>query len=135
MTRRTKTAVLISGSGSNMVALTKASKAHDYPASIDLVISNKPNALGLSKANGLSIETHVIDHTKFKTRLDFEQALDSRLRASNIEFVCCAGFMRVLSPWFVKRWQGRCINIHPSLLPKYKGLHTHQRALEAGDKD
>lgn len=135
MNRKVKTAIFISGSGSNMVALAKAAQSENFPAQISVVISNRPNADGLKKADALGIPTRSIDHTQFTSRQNFEKGLDAQLTALEIEFVCCAGFMRVLSPWFVRRWQGRCINIHPSLLPKYKGLNTHKRVLESGDKE
>ncbi len=128
-----KTAVLISGRGSNMVSLVNAAAAPDYPADIALVISNRPKAAGLAKAEDLSVQAMAIDHKAFNSRRDFERALDAVLRAADIELICCAGFMRVLSAEFVAGWTGRIINIHPSLLPKYKGLHTHRRALDAGD--
>jgi len=115
-----------------MDALIRASKAEGYPAKIVLVISNRPNADGLAKAQKHGITAICIDHKDYKTRKSFEQALDTALRSHKTELVCNAGFMRILSPWFVKRWQGRQLNIHPSLLPKYKGLHTHERVLEAG---
>lgn len=133
--RKVKTAVLISGRGSNMVALTKAAQAENYPADIRLVISNNPTAAGLEKAKSLGVTTLVIDHKTFPSRRKFELALEAVLREANIELVCCAGFMRVLTPWFVNRWENRLLNIHPSLLPKYKGLSTHQRAIDAGDKE
>ena len=132
-TSRIKTAILISGRGSNMVSIVEAARAHDYPAEITLVISNKPNALGLQKAKALGVQSMAIDHKAFKTRAEFETALDAVLREANIDLICCAGFMRVLSANFVEGWPGRILNIHPSLLPKYKGLNTHKRALEAGD--
>ena len=132
--RKIRTAVLISGRGSNMVALATAAHAEDYPAQINLVISNVPNAAGLAKAEELGISAFAIDHRAFSRRREFEIALDAALKDADIELVCCAGFMRVLTPWFVKRWENRLLNIHPSLLPKYKGLNTHQRALDAGDK-
>lgn len=131
--RKVRTAVLISGRGSNMVALTKAAQAEDYPAEIKLVISNRPKAAGLDKAKALGIKAIGIDHKTYQSRRKFEKALDDALREAKIELICCAGFMRVLTPWFVSRWEGRLLNIHPSLLPKYKGLDTHQRALDAGD--
>jgi len=133
MTKRLRTAVLISGRGSNMMALVEAAQAADYPADIALVISNKPEAEGLRRADAAGIAAVAIDHKAFETREAFERELDAALRAHDIEFVACAGFMRVLTAWFVSRWQGRLINIHPSLLPKYKGLHTHKRAIDAGD--
>ena len=133
--RKVKTAVLISGRGSNMVSLVKAARGKNYPAKINLVISNNPEAAGLDKALDLGVMAMAIGHKKFKTRKHFEIALDAVLKEAKIELICCAGFMRVLTPWFVSRWEGRLLNIHPSLLPKYKGLNTHQRALEAGDKE
>jgi len=116
-----------------MVALTKAAQAKDFPAEIALVISNIPEADGLKKAEELGVVAMTIDHKSFSSRQKFEKALDIVLREAKIELVCCAGFMRVLTPWFVGRWQNRLLNIHPSLLPKYKGLNTYQRALDAGD--
>lgn len=133
--RKVRTAVLISGRGSNMVALTKAAQADDYPAEISLVISNIPLAAGLEKAKELGVTAMTIDHKQFKSRRKFETALNAILQEAKIELVCCAGFMRVLTPWFVNQWENRLLNIHPSLLPKYKGLNTHQRAIEAGDKE
>lgn len=118
-----------------MVALTKASQDDDYPADIVLVISNIPKAAGLDKASALGVKAVTIDHKAFTSRRKFEVALDSALNDAEIELVCCAGFMRVLTPWFVNKWKGRLLNIHPSLLPKYKGLNTHQRAIEAGDRE
>lgn len=131
---RVKTAVLISGRGSNMAALAAAAQNPAFPAVINLVISNRPKAAGLSRAKNLGLDTLAIDHKKYAAREDFEAALDTALRGAGIDLICCAGFMRVLTPWFVTRWEGRMINIHPSLLPKYKGLHTHARAIAAGDK-
>ena len=128
-----RVAILISGRGSNMTALIEAAKAKDYPAEIVLVVSNRPDAAGLDRARSSGIPTAVIDHKKFGgDRGTFEQALDRELREQRIDLVCLAGFMRLLTPWFVNRWSGRMLNIHPSLLPQFKGLHTHRRALEAG---
>jgi phosphoribosylglycinamide formyltransferase 1 len=130
-----RVAILISGRGSNMTALIEAAKAKDYPAEIVLVLSNRPDAAGLNRARSLGIPTAVMDHTLFGgDRETFEQALDRELREQRIDLVCLAGFMRLLTPWFVNRWSGRMLNIHPSLLPQFKGLHTHRRALEAGVK-
>jgi phosphoribosylglycinamide formyltransferase-1 len=130
-----RVAILISGCGSNMTALIEAAKAKDYPAEIALVVSNRPDAAGLDRARSCGIPTAVIDHTTFGgDRETFEQALDRQLREQRIDLVCLAGFMRLLTPWFVNRWSGRMLNIHPSLLPQFKGLHTHRRALEAGVK-
>jgi phosphoribosylglycinamide formyltransferase-1 len=128
-----RVAVLISGRGSNMVALIEAARAPDYPAAIVLVVSNRPEAEGLARAREASIATAIVDHTRFGAdRETFERALDAELAAHRIDIVCLAGFMRLLSPWFVTRWSGRLLNIHPALLPQFKGLHTHRRALEAG---
>jgi phosphoribosylglycinamide formyltransferase-1 len=134
MTRK-RVAVLISGRGSNMAALIEAAKAADYPAEIALVLSNRPDAAGLVTAKANGIETAVLDHSKFgKDRAAFEHAMQDVLERHRIEIVCLAGFMRLLTPWFVERWQDRMLNIHPALLPAFKGLDTHKRALEAGVK-
>jgi phosphoribosylglycinamide formyltransferase 1 len=136
MTRMKKrVAILISGRGSNMTALIEAAEAKDYPAEIVLVISNRPDAPGLARARSAGVATAVVDHTRFgDEREAFEHALDGELWKNRIDLVCLAGFMRLLTPWFVTRWSGRMLNIHPSLLPQFKGLHTHRRALEAGMK-
>jgi phosphoribosylglycinamide formyltransferase-1 len=132
MTRK-RVAILISGRGSNMVALIAAAKAPDYPAEIALVISNRPDAAGLAHAQAEKIPTAVVDHKRYgEDRAAFERALQGELEAHRIELVCLAGFMRLLSPWLVERWHGRMINIHPALLPAFKGLDTHRRALAAG---
>jgi phosphoribosylglycinamide formyltransferase 1 len=130
-----RVAVLISGRGSNMTALIEAAKANDYPAEIALVVSNRPAAPGLARAREEGIATAIVDHTPFgQNREGFERTLDEALKADRIDFVCLAGFMRLLSPWFVQRWSGKMLNIHPALLPQFKGLHTHRRALAAGVK-
>lgn len=127
-------AILISGRGTNMDALLQACEAPDYPAQPMIVISNRPEAAGLEKARARGVAAKSIDHKSFgDDRQAFEQALQSELEAHKVEIIALAGFMRVLTSWFVNRWKGRMINIHPSLLPKYPGLHTHKRALEAGD--
>ena len=131
---KTKTAILISGRGTNMSALIAASKTDDYPAEINLVISNRPDAEGLKVANSRDIKAVALDHKLFKSRRSFDKALHELLKEHNIEFVVCAGFMRILGKEIVRNWSGRMINIHPSLLPKYKGLDTHQRAIDARDK-
>lgn len=133
--RKVRTAILISGRGSNMVALAEAANHKDYPAEIVGVISNRPKALGLERAEKLGLPTLSIDHKDFKSRQAFEHALHESLVEMDVELICCAGFMRILSPWFVSQWEKRILNIHPSLLPKYKGLNTHQRAIEAGDTE
>ena len=131
MTRK-RVAVLISGRGSNMSALIEAAKAKDYPAEIVLVVSNRPDAAGLARAREAAIATAVIDHRLFRDdRAAFERALDDELREYRINIVCLAGFMRLLTPWFITRWSGRILNIHPALLPEFKGLDTHRRALAA----
>lgn len=131
--RRIRTAVLISGNGSNLQALLDATAATDSPAEITLVLSNKADAFGLERAKKAGVPTVVISHKDYSTREAFDEAMDFALRTHNIELVCLAGFMRVLSSQFVERWTGRLINIHPSLLPLYRGLNTHARVLEAGD--
>jgi phosphoribosylglycinamide formyltransferase 1 len=128
-----RVAVLISGRGSNMTALIEAAKEKDYPARIALVVSNRPDALGLARAAEAGVATVVVDHALFgKDRQAFERALDDELQAHRIDLVCLAGFMRLLTPWLVNRWSGRMLNIHPALLPQFKGLDTHRRALNAG---
>lgn len=128
-----RVAVLISGRGSNMAALIEAATAPDYPAAIVLVISNRPEASGLMRAREAGIATAIVDHRPFGEDRDaFERALDAQLAAHRIDLVCLAGFMRLLTPAFVRRWSGRMLNIHPALLPQFKGLHTHRRALAAG---
>jgi phosphoribosylglycinamide formyltransferase 1 len=131
MTRR-RVAILISGRGSNMVSLIEAAGSPDFPAEIALVLSNRPEAAGLERAKEAGIAICVIDHRAHPTREDFEQAMDAALASHDIAFICLAGFMRVLTDWFVERWAGRMINIHPSLLPLFRGTHTHRRALEEG---
>ena len=132
---RKRVAVLISGRGSNMSALIEAAKAKDYPAEIVLVVSNRLDAAGLARAREAAIATAVIDHRPFRDdREAFERALDDELREYRIDIVCLAGFMRLLTPWFITRWSGRILNIHPALLPEFKGLDTHRRALAAGVK-
>jgi phosphoribosylglycinamide formyltransferase-1 len=130
---RKRVAILISGRGSNMAALIEAAQDQRYPAEIALVISNEPTATGLERARAAGIRTCVIDHRRFgKDREAFERALQAQLEAHAIELVCLAGFMRLLTPWLVGRWQGRMLNIHPALLPAFKGLDTHARALASG---
>lgn len=128
-----KLAVFISGRGSNLQSLIDACADENFPASITLVLSNRPNAYGLERAKKAGLQTAVIDHKDFETREAFEQALLDELSGHDIDLICLAGFMRVLTPHFITPWQGRLINIHPSLLPKHKGLNTHQRAIDAGD--
>ena len=130
-----RVAILISGGGSNMMSLVN-SMQDDHPARAVLVVSNDPNAGGLAKAQALGVPTACIDHKPFgKDRAAFEAALQNTLEAADPDIICLAGFMRILTPDFTEKWEGRMLNIHPSLLPKYKGLHTHARALEAGDPE
>jgi phosphoribosylglycinamide formyltransferase 1 len=132
---RRRTAVLISGRGSNMAALLAAARVATYPAEIVLVVSNLPDAPGLEVAQAAGVRTEVCPHGEFgRDRAAHEAAIDARLRAACIELVCLAGYMRVLSPWLVRAWSGRMLNIHPSLLPAFPGLHTHEQALAAGVK-
>lgn len=129
-----KIAVLISGNGSNLQALIDACTSPGFPAEIALVISNKPEAYGLKRAQDAHIPLKVISHLEFPERTLFDSALHEAIVASDAEYVCLAGFMRLLTPGFVEKWQGRMLNIHPALLPSFKGIHTHERALEAGVK-
>ncbi len=117
-----------------MTSLIKAAKAPDYPAEIALVLSNRPDAKGLETAGAEGVATLALDHKDFAGREAFERAMQEALVAHRIELIALAGFMRLLTPWFVGEWRGRMINIHPALLPAFKGLHTHERALEAGVK-
>jgi phosphoribosylglycinamide formyltransferase 1 len=127
-----RVAILISGGGSNMLALVR-DMAGDHPARPVLVASNDPSAGGLAKAAALGLPTAALDHRSFPGREAFEDALAEKIDAASPDILCLAGFMRILTPGFVRRYQGRMLNIHPSLLPKYPGLHTHARALAAGD--
>ena len=133
-TPRRRVAVLISGRGSNMTSLLAATKDPAFPAEISLVLSNRPEAPGLATAREHGVNTVAIDHKHHMSREDFERAMQEVLEAHRVELICLAGFMRILTPWFVERWTGRMINIHPALLPLYKGLHTHERALADGVK-
>jgi phosphoribosylglycinamide formyltransferase 1 len=132
MTRRVRAAILISGRGSNMESLLQAAASEDYPARPVVVISNRPEAGGLARAAARGIPTEALDHRGFATRAAFEAALDAKLKAYDVELVCLAGFMRLLTTPFVEQWRDRIINIHPSLLPAFPGLDTHERALAAG---
>jgi phosphoribosylglycinamide formyltransferase-1 len=129
---RRRVAVLISGGGSNLQALLDASAGPDYPASITLVVSNVGGAFGLQRAARAGVPATCLDHRAFAERAMFDAALDRLLREAEIELVCLAGFMRILTAGFVARWQDRLLNVHPSLLPAFPGLHTHARALAAG---
>ena len=130
--KKVRVGVLISGRGSNMMAIVEAARAAEYPADIICVVSNRPDAAGLNFAASHGIATKVIDHKAFATREDFDAALNDYLQSQNLDLIACAGFMRILTLALIAAWQGRMINIHPSLLPAYKGLHTHERALADG---
>lgn len=130
MTEKKRVAVFISGRGSNMEALIAATRESDFPAEIVGVIANKADAAGLETASAQGIETAVFSLKQYADKAASDAAIDAQLRAWNIDIVCLAGFMRLLSPEFCAQWEGKMINIHPSLLPAYKGLNTHQRALD-----
>ena len=132
--KKSRVGVLISGRGSNMMALVEAARDPSYPAEIVCVISNRADATGLDFAAANGIAVKLIDHKAYPSREAFEAELDRTLRSMSIDIIACAGFMRILNPQFISVWQGRMINIHPSLLPAYKGLHTHERALADGAK-
>lgn len=132
MSAKRRVGVLISGRGSNLQALIEAAKAPDYPAELVLVISNVPHVQGLDRASAAGIPTCTIDHRDFPSREAFETALNSALDGADVELLCNAGFMRLLTEGFVSRWLNRHLNIHPSLLPAFKGLDTHARVLDAG---
>ena len=135
MGQKLNLAVLISGRGSNLQSILDACQDPAFPAQVKLVISNKVEAYGLVRAQKMGIPTKVISHKEFSSREDFERTLITAIEeAGSIDLVCLAGFMRVLTPLFITRWENRLINIHPSLLPAYKGLHTHERAIAAGEK-
>ena len=130
--RRLRAAVLISGRGTNMLALAEAAARPDYPVALALVIANRADAIGLETARALGLATLAIPHRAYAGREAFDAALSDALEAHGVELVILAGFMRILTPGFIRRWEGRILNIHPSLLPKYPGLDTHARALAAG---
>ena len=135
MTRRIETAILISGRGSNMASLIAAAAAADFPARIRVVLSDRADAGGLELARAAGVEALAIDARAAGGRAAFETALDAALRGRGIELICLAGFMRILGADFVGRWRGRALNLHPSLLPAYKGLDTHARALADGARE
>ncbi|TLG77920.1 phosphoribosylglycinamide formyltransferase [Methylocystis sp. B8] len=131
---RLRTAILISGRGSNMDALIAAAKDPSFPAEIALVLSNRPDAPGLAKAKAAGVATAAVDHKIYAGREEFERSVQIVLETYRIQFICLAGFMRMFTPWFVGRWGGRMLNVHPALLPAYRGLDTHERALADGVK-
>lgn len=134
MSRRLRTAILISGRGSNMDALIEAARAPDFPAEIALVVSNRPEAVGLAKAKAAGVAVAAVDHKIYAGREEFERSLQIVLETHRIELLCLAGFMRLLTPWFIGQWRGHMLNIHPALLPAFRGLRTHERALADGVK-
>lgn len=127
-----KVGILISGRGSNMAALIRAAEAADYPAEIACVVSNKADAPGLAIAAAAGVSTVVVSHRDHPDREAFDRAVSAELERHGVGFVVLAGFMRIFSPWFPTRWAGRLVNIHPSLLPAFKGMHVHRQALDAG---
>ena len=133
--RRLRAAVLISGRGTNMLALAEAAARPDYPVALALVIANRADAIGLETARALGLATLAIPHRAYAGREAFDAALSDALEAHGVELVILAGFMRILTPGFIRRWEGRILNIHPSLLPKYPGLDTNARAIAAGDTE
>jgi phosphoribosylglycinamide formyltransferase, formyltetrahydrofolate-dependent len=133
MTRK-RVGVLISGRGSNLQALINACKSRDYPAEVVLVISNVPQAQGLLRAEAALIPTLTIDHKAFPTREAFDAVLDTALKEAGVEILCNAGFLRLHTPGFVESWRDRHLNVHPSLLPAFRGLHAHERVIAAGCK-
>lgn len=136
MIEKVKIAILISGRGSNMKAIIDACKNQDYPAQVVLVLSNKQEALGLQYAILNNIKTVVIDHKKYQNnREEFDRAMHDQIQSSGAQIICLAGFMRLLSPWFVNKWFNKIINIHPSLLPDFKGIDAVGDALKAGVKN
>ncbi|MDG1008155.1 MAG: phosphoribosylglycinamide formyltransferase [Alphaproteobacteria bacterium] len=133
--RPIRIAILFSGRGSNMQTLANHIAQPEVNAEFTVAITNRPQAGGIDICKQLGVACHIIDHETFDARAAFDAALDDILRAAKVDLICCAGFMRLLTADFVNGWPDRLLNIHPSLLPKYKGLHTHKRALEAGDKE
>ncbi|WP_395698244.1 phosphoribosylglycinamide formyltransferase [Methylocella sp.] len=131
---RKRVAILISGRGSNMRALVERARAPDFPAEIALVLSNRPDAAGLAFAREAGIACAALDHKIYAGREQFERSMQAMLEIHRIELICLAGFMRLLTPWFIGQWSGRMINVHPALLPSYRGLRTHERALADGVK-
>lgn len=134
MTKK-RVGILISGRGSNMRAIVEAARDPNYPCEVVCVVSNRLAAGGLEYARNQNIAAQAIDHKNFKTREEFDSAVNDYLQSQNLDIIVCAGFMRIMTPILIKPWEGRMINIHPSLLPHYRGLHTHERAIAAGDAE
>jgi phosphoribosylglycinamide formyltransferase 1 len=133
--RKKRVGVLISGRGSNMRALVEAGRQADYPAEVVLVASNVADAGGIAWAKQQGIATAVVNHKNYATREAFDAAMNAELQKHNLDLICCAGFMRIMTSGLIAPWSGRMLNIHPSLLPDYKGLHTHARAIADGRKE
>ena len=133
--KKKRVGILISGRGSNMRAIVEAALEPTYPCEIVCVVSNRPDSGGLECARSQKIAALAIDHKKYKSREEFDSALNDYLQTQNLDIIVCAGFMRIMTPVLIKPWEGRMINIHPSLLPLYRGLHTHERAIAAGDSE
>lgn len=134
-TKKLKLAIFISGRGSNMRSIMRACEYPDFPAEISVVLSNRPNSEGLDLANQAGIPTEVVDHKQYDTREAFEDEIQERLQNYDVDMIVLAGFMRILTASFVEQWPDQIINIHPSLLPDYKGLNTHERAISDGQKE
>ncbi len=135
MTRPIRIAILFSGGGSNMKALAAHISQPHVPAQLVMTISNRPDAGGIGYCQDAQIPCQIIDHKAYESRADFDAALDAALKNAEIDLICAAGFMRLLTPEFVTKWTDRILNIHPALLPKFKGLNTHARAIEAGESE
>lgn len=129
---RKRVGILISGRGSNMMSLVEAARSPDYPAEVVLVVSNRPEAQGLAWATAQGVPAIALDHKGYRSREEFDDQIDRLMKASGVDLIACAGFMRLMTPGLVENWRNRMINIHPSLLPSFKGLNTHERALAAG---
>ena len=132
--KRLRAAILISGRGSNMDALVGAARERDFPAEIALVLSNRADAPGLLRAKAMGLATAAVDHKIYAGREEFERSMQIVLETYRVDIICLAGFMRILTPWFTSLWMGRMLNVHPALLPAYRGLDTHERALKDGVK-
>jgi phosphoribosylglycinamide formyltransferase 1 len=133
--KKKRVGILISGRGSNMRTIVEAARDPNYPCEVICVVSNRPDAAGLEYARSQDIAAQAIDHKNYQTREEFDSAVNDYLKSQNLDIIVCAGFMRIMTPVLIKPWEGRMINIHPSLLPLYRGLHTHERALAAADKE
>ena len=133
--KKKRVGILISGRGSNMRAIIEAAREPSYPCEVVCVVSNRPDAGGLEYARSQNIAALTIDHKKYDTREEFDSAVNVHLQSHYLDIIVCAGFMRIMTPVLIRPWEGRMINIHPSLLPLYRGLHTHERAIAAGDTE